>query len=110
MFQHRPPIMSDQDAALARCNLKDIRIRNPSEFTVRRGSDVDCRLAPPYRNNDSVMGVRVSLEADQCRDAPNLARARWSLSQSAGFSSDNGKLLASNSRAFSSEYLSISTL
>ena len=110
MIQHRPPVMRDQDAALAGCNLQDIGIRNTLEFTVRGGREVDCRLTSPDGNNDSVMDVGVSLEADQGRDSPILARARWSLSQSAGSSSDSGMLLASNSRSESSRYLSISAL
>ena len=76
MLDHRPPVMSDQDAPLAGRNLKDIRIRNAFEFTVHGGSKVDCRLAPPDCYNDSVIDVGVSLEADQGRDSPILARAR----------------------------------
>ena len=91
--------MSDQDARLACSNFKDIWIGNPFEPTVSGGREVDCRLASPDGNNDCVMDVGVSLEADQGRESPILARARCSLSQSAGFSSDSGMLLASNSRA-----------
>lgn len=110
MLQHRPPVMRDQNAALAGCNLKDIGVRNPFEFTIRSRSEVDCRFSPPNCHNDSVMDVGVSLVADQGRDSPILARARWSLSHSPGFSSDSGMLLTSNSRALSSTYLSISVL
>ncbi len=76
MLQHRPPVMSDQDAALAGCNLKDIRIRKPFEFTVRGRSEVDCPFSPPDCYNDSVMEVGVSLVTDQGRDSPIFARAR----------------------------------
>ena len=55
VLQHRLAVMSDQDATLAGCNFKDIGIRNPCEFTVHGGSEVDCRLAPPDRNHDSAM-------------------------------------------------------
>ena len=98
MLQHRPPIVSNQDAALAGRILENVGIRNSCEFTVCCGCEVDCRLAPPYRNNYSVVDIGVRLEADQIRDSPILARARCSLSQSSGFSSDSGMLSASNSR------------
>jgi hypothetical protein len=75
MIEHRPPVMRDQDTALAGCNLKDVGIRNPFEFTIRGRSEVDCRFSPPDCYNDSVM-VGVSLVADQGRDSLILARAR----------------------------------
>jgi len=82
---------------------KDIGIRNSFEFTVGSGSEVDCRLAAPDRNNHSVMNVGVSLKPDQGRGSPILARARCSFSQSAGSASDSGMVFASNSRALLSK-------
>ena len=52
MIHHRPPIMRDQDAALAGGNLQDIGIWNPFEFAVRGGREVDGRLSPPDGDND----------------------------------------------------------
>ena len=102
--------MSDQDAALTGGNFKDIGIRNPFEFTVRSGREVDRWLASPDRNNDSVMDVGVSLEPYQGRGSPIFARAPCNFSQRAGLASDNGMVSASNSRALSSKYLSMSAL
>src|SRR4051812_27879672 len=99
MIQHRAAVMRDQDAVLAGRDLEDLGIENPFEFAVYGGGEIDTGLPSPDRKNDTVMNVGFSLEADQGRDSPNLARARWSLSQSAGFSSGNGTLLASNSRS-----------
>ena len=76
MSRHRPPVMRDQDAVLARCKLQDIGIRNPFEFTIRGRSEVDCRFSPPDCHNDPVMDVGVSLVADQGRDSPIFARVR----------------------------------
>jgi hypothetical protein len=59
--------MSDKDAAFASCNLENIGIWNPFELAVRGGGEVNCGLSPPDGNNDAVMDVRVSLEADQGR-------------------------------------------
>ena len=108
MFDHRPPVVRDQDAALVGRNLKNTRILNPFESAVCGGREVDCGFSKPEGSNDLLSDVGVSLEADQGRDSPILARARWSLSQSAGFSSTSGMLLTSNSRLVSSRYLSIS--
>ena len=102
--------MSDQDAALIGRNFKNIGIRNPFEFTVRSGSEIDRWLASPDCNNDSAMDIGVSLEPDQGRGSPILARARCNLSQRSGLASDSGTVLASNSRALSSKYLSMSAL
>ena len=110
MLKHCSPVVSDQDAALAGSNFKHIGVREPFEPAVPGGSEIDCWFASPDCQNDAVMDVGVGLEADHDRDSPILARARCSVSQSAGFSSDNGMLLASNSRSLSSRYLSISGL
>lgn len=68
--------MRDQDAAMAGCNLKDIGIRYPFEFTVRGGCEVDCLFSPPDCCNDALMEVGVRLVADQGRDSLIFARAR----------------------------------
>ena len=108
MVYHRPPVVSDQDSALVGCNLKNTRIWNPFDVAVCGGSEVNCGFSKPDGSNDSLPDVSVGLEADQGRDSPILALARWSLSQRAGFSSASGMLLPSNSRSLSSRYLSIS--
>ncbi len=104
MLNHCSAVMIDQDSVLAGRNFEDIRVREPFELTIGGGSEIDCWLALPDCNNDRVLEAGVGLEADQVRELPILARARCSLSQSAGFSSASGMLLASNSRALSSRY------
>src|SRR5437870_316576 len=108
MIQHRSAVMRDQNAVLACGHLKHLGIGNPCKVAFCGGGEIDCGLPSPDCNNDTVMNVGIGLEPNQGRDSPNLARARWSLSQRAAFSSDKGMLLASNSRAASWRYLSIS--
>ncbi len=102
--------MRDQDASLASRDIKDVRIRNPFELAVGGGSEINRGLASPDRNNNSVMDVSVRLEPDQRGGSVILAWARSSFSQRAGSASDNGIVLASNSRALSSKYLSTPVL
>ena len=108
MSRHRAAIVSDEDTVLAGRDFEHVRIGKPDETTVGGGSKIDRRFASLYRHNDVVVEICVSLEANQGRDSPILARARWIFSQSAGLASDKGILLASNSRSVSSRYLSIS--
>ena len=108
MVYHRPPVVRDQDSAQAGCNLKYLGIWNPHDFAVRRGGEVNCRFSKPDGPNDALPDVGVGLESDQGRDSPILTLARWSLSQSPGFSSASEMLFPSNSRSVSSRYLSIS--
>lgn len=109
MIHHRAAVMGDEDAAFEGRDLENNGIDNSFQFAVCGGGEVDGGLSTPDASNDPLPDVGVRLEANaQARDLPISARARWSLSQSAGFSSASGMVLASNSRLVSSRYLSIS--
>ena len=110
MFGHRSAIVTDQHAARDRGDFENFRIGKTDNSAVSGGSKLDHWFASPDRDNDIVIQIRVGLKSDQGRGSLILARARCSLSQSAGLASESGTVLASNSRSLSSRYLSISGL
>ena len=103
MLDHRAAVMSQENTALASRKFKDFRIWNSFEPVLRGGSEVNCRFPSPDSDNNSLINIGIRLEPNQGRGSPIRARARCSLSQRAGFSSDSGTLLASHSRALSSK-------
>jgi len=103
MLNHSSAVMSHEDTVLVSCQFKDFRIWNSFQPILHSGGEINCRFQPPDGDNNSLMNIGIRLEPDQGCGSPIRARARCSLSQRAGFSSDSGTLLASHSRALSSK-------
>ncbi len=100
--------MANQNSTLSSCDFKNLWIGNAFQIAVSGGSEIDGWFSKAKSLDETVAQVSVGLETDQGRDSPIFALARWSRSQSAGFSSAIGIAFPSNSRSVSTRYLSIS--
>src|SRR5580704_13779212 len=105
--------MAHQNSTLLSCDFKNLWIGNSFQLAVSGGSEINGWFSKAKGLDDTVAQVGVGLETDHLepgagRDSPIFALARWSRSQSAGFSSAIGIAFPSNSRLVSSRYLSIS--
>lgn len=80
-------------------DFEDIRIGEPFQAAIGRGSEIDCQLTTPDGDNNFVIQICVGLKPDDQRcGSLILARARCSFCQSAGFASANpcsGHVIAS---------------
>lgn len=87
------------------------RIGNSVHAGLLSRHEIQGRLSPPHRLDDSELEVVVSLEADaQERRSPWAASAfaRRIFAQSVGLACSSGMAFPSNSRSVSTRYLSIS--
>src|SRR5436190_22818991 len=109
MSEHCSAIMRHQDSAFLGRSFKEFRIADAFQAGFGSRREVDAGLALANCFNDGIFEIGVRLEAQaQARGSPILARARCSLSHSAGFACSNGTALSSNSRSVRARYSSIS--